>query len=1117
MSTQILHISNFSNWKLTTILLLSFNIVYGQSAYNAVILDKFSSEPISNVNILIVNSTEGYFSDKKGKFSLPYEIAAGADLIFSHLNYEASSKFIPLDYSGIDTIYLSPISHQLENVTITSKNNHLKKIRLLQFRKDLFDFIFGKKNMHKEVDFLNPDDIIFLIENKMLIAQSSKLLNFRNNYLGYDFRCFMEEYSRDNLSLTFAGKGSFKDILASKRKKKKYQKRREELWKVSQQNFLRSVISNNIDPKAYLCSALVPTQILSGYQEVTDFSEFVYPTKIQNVYAIISPAPISIRTNEQISHIIPKEGIILVNKKGIILNKKEVDLRGYWEGLSLTKFLPTDYKPVKNEALEIDSKTKKSIGELRLWARELMNYSNQNGPIDEIIIETDRFYYQSNETVLINAHIFDHRSRRSIDSCLVKIQLVNQDNEVIASKTKLAQNGTCNTSFELSDTLLPAQYGIRAYTGLLRNFSENIYGKTTIAVNMISRPYYSGHQDSVSITFVPEGGKLLSDCDNRMVAFIDDKNGNPIEFNGWLVDNSTGEEIIMNTILPGISTFNLSPSKSSHYEIKQIPENHIASNINLIKPTKGTNLHVFCRNKDNFKISFSSNDDGAKGQIKILDKGRVVHELAVTSMKNAFSISKDFLPNEILNIQLLDEDEHLLSERLIDNRIEATSLLEFKKQYQFFYPNQTYEIDLLQNLNTEFSIDSLEWNVRIVHKEYGQNIEGLDGHPNVSPVSDDTNNLSSTNRIYIRNLELIGNTISSDYKSAYELEINDFSHVDDFSLSIAGVLKNPEPPFNPEVGKVSITSMSSIPYYNEVSTNEEGEFRFEKLPYEPNLNYVIQAGKGVDNEEDLLKGNRYLQIEVKEDSIQPHCNTTFQFKKNLIPNDSLVADQKLRASLSKNVVLDQVVIKDRANRAVRSGLVKDIERMDWIPKESRGQSLVKMLYPSKIIRRSIQNPSQMEIQINSRKDGFVFRPLKIFINGIEEFGTAGFEGLVADRIKYLTLNQTVLSIITTPGSRSRTDVRAEGLGIATYAIPETTDNTDLASINDSTPRQFPKSDNRKTLYWNPQLLLTKSSDNKVIFRSSSLLGEYEIIASTIHPQLGYVTYSSTFEVLEERN
>jgi hypothetical protein len=1092
-------------------------LVASQSVYQAVIVDKDSKKAIDNANILIVNSSEGFYSNREGKISIPITLASGADLIITHVNYEIESKYIGLEFEGVDTIKLTPKVHDLDDVTIKSKKSGLKDKRLKIFRKDLFDFLYGKKNMYKKVDFLNPEDVLFFLEDDQLKAESKELLQFKNNHLGYEIKCLLETYTRSEFDLTFEGKAIYQESETSKRQSKRFQKRREEVWKTSQQNFFRQLIHNELDTKSFNCKALIPNRYEEGYLPVIDFTGFVYPTKINDVFAILSPAPITVESYGRLSHIMPNEGIILINKNGLILNKDEVLILGDWSQQSLTKTLPTNYKPQSARKSPFNIGPKRSISELRSLAKRMKSDSDLSLPIDEVIIETDKTLYQWYDRIYICAHVFDHKTKVPIDNCLIKIELVDEDGVILFSKTKEVENGIAQTSFLLNDSIASSQYGIRAYTNHMQNFSENLYGKTTIAIDQLPTNVQMKTQDTVRIKFASEGGKTLYDLENRVVAYVTDTKGRPISFSGILLDNFTREQFSINTIIPGLAVFNVFTLKESNYILSSKDGNPISSNMSHLFPKSGTNLHVFCRNKKRYKISILSNKDISMSEFRILDRSMVIYK-SDSRLLSTFSISKDYLPNQILSFQLIGENSEIISERIVDNRRSVEPVISFKKQYEFFYNNQVGEIEIEPNLNSDFFVDSLHWSVRIVNEDYEQN-KSIDHNLERDFItSSKLKKLSITNQNYIRNLELIGSSFISQYKLAYEKNINDLEFKQDFEMSISGVLNNPDVPNQSENGRLNITSMSDILYSAEVSTNDEGKFQFNNLPFEPNLNFIIQARSGVNEEDEILDGSRYIEISIDSLNQGPQISKTqFIFRQDLMPNDSLITyKREFFKSLEEGIQLEEVTIKDRVSNSIGTGDVKDLAKMDWISKHASGQNLMQQLYPGKIIRRSIKDPGQMEILINSRKDGFVYQTLIITLNGTLEYSAAMFEFLTADRIKFINLSKNFLSIVTNPGMQSRTEIREQSLGIKTYIIPETIDDTSIDKINDIASRNFAEKDNRQLLYWKPNTQVTRYKNTPIVFRTSDNTGTYTLIASAVHPLLGYISYSLSFEVAENK-
>jgi len=307
------------------------------------------------------------------------------------------------------------------------------------------------------------------------------------------------------------------------------------------------------------------------------------------------------------------------------------------------------------------------------------------------------------------------------------------------------------------------------------------------------------------------------------------------------------------------------------------------------------------RYQDRFIFTISSNRKEDKSQlIRILHKGRMVYEFDLEEGQTSYSVSKDFLPNEVLVVNLYDDENRLLSQRLINNKHEIESFVSFKKKYQFFYADQLSEISIDIDSLSNYFVDSLIWNVRVVHSEYldkGSRSDYLE----VQPAQwDEFDNLSSNNKLYIRNLELIGNAVDRDYLSAYDYDIKDYKYKEDFSFSLSGVLKDPDEPKYTEKGKVSITSMSSNLYYEEVLSNEAGEFRFDKLPYAPNHFMVIQARKNVGKDDDILEGDRYLKIELDTNyTTAERSNTAFHYRQDLIPDTFKTSYHIVEKTLSR--------------------------------------------------------------------------------------------------------------------------------------------------------------------------------------------------------------------------
>jgi hypothetical protein len=120
------------NTYLTLLLCLIFNSVYSQITIEGRVVDAMTKEPITFVNIGIVEYNIGTVSDYNGKFKLEYKSAHDV-IIFSSIGFE-SVKFTVAEVQDLRDISLSPRAYTIETININAQ------------RFDEIDRMFGVKN-----------------------------------------------------------------------------------------------------------------------------------------------------------------------------------------------------------------------------------------------------------------------------------------------------------------------------------------------------------------------------------------------------------------------------------------------------------------------------------------------------------------------------------------------------------------------------------------------------------------------------------------------------------------------------------------------------------------------------------------------------------------------------------------------------------------------------------------------------------------------------------------------------------------------------------------------------------------------------------------------------------
>ena len=135
------NIFNMKNFLLITIFLLFTANFYSQKI---LILDSLSNKPVTFANI--------EFSDNKGTITNEdgiFKVNSNEQFIISHINYETKN---PIDFVLKDTIYLYPISIELDEIVISSFNviDTLHKVRN-RLDKNYITESFNQEGLHRYI------------------------------------------------------------------------------------------------------------------------------------------------------------------------------------------------------------------------------------------------------------------------------------------------------------------------------------------------------------------------------------------------------------------------------------------------------------------------------------------------------------------------------------------------------------------------------------------------------------------------------------------------------------------------------------------------------------------------------------------------------------------------------------------------------------------------------------------------------------------------------------------------------------------------------------------------------------------------------------------------------
>lgn len=1037
---------------------------------HGVILDQKTLNPISDAHILLENTAQQVYTNKDGQYELPNN-TRGKSFIISHISYKLTSRDIPLEANAIDTIYLEQASEILQKVVITESRNDLKKERLKQFKKDLFESETIAESLHKKIELLNPEAIIFEQKGDTLVAYSDQLIRFRNKYLGYDMQLYLQDYMHTDDLAACIGRVFFENInqLVKRYDRPKYEERKKYIWRDSEQAFFQGLLQSDINLNHSYYERGQDGKTV--YMENADkLYERVFKTKYEDIYAFLVPYNLVIKNGDQKSEIGSNTSVILFNDQGVVVNREDYIQKGFWLRKSLTEILPQSYCRSIKAYLNDRFTTKYDLATLRNKSLLIAQKVNSKS-IQQIDLLTDKLIYDNNETLLVQAIVHDYQTGEPINSNeLVYVDLIDENGKLVESLTRKLSDGYITAGIQLKDAA-NGKYCVRAYTDYMKSYGPKSYAYSTIAINLIPRGQAIS-ADTAYASIYPEGNAIVDGSNSRLIFEFTDKHGREIPFEGILRDKSNDKSYVVKTITNGLALADVNITAASDLILESNSQHIVNASINIGDYFKEASIQVLDRNKY-FRINVSSLDVNEAHKLIILHNGNNIHNEEIDINKKSIKIEKSYLPAGNILVALLNNNDEIISHRYIDNTSTENKWLTITPEYEYSYTGQAMKVGILHNIT-----DSLQWNIRVAHEDYL-----LD-----NPI--DKNQ-------FIKHLYLIKRPI--DIIDEYCLLDNIPKCTPNESLALHGYVT--EAGTDTRVKSyVSLNSWSNNFYIEETISDNEGNFSFESIPYMENKSIILQ-GRVFDNDSDNpIKGSRKVDIHIlPKDSLI----TYFEMDSlpHLVKAEDIEVDSTYEETFKNQVVLDEVSVKARTKKQSHNyNNVNLISKVDWIADDISALTLFTNLYPSANLKPSDKNPAEYLIFVRFPVDEFV--PLVIIVNGSVK-PTSTLKALYKGQIFSLSYYKGVLSIITNPGYKTREELETEKQGILVYQFPET---NYLFNYRSHAPSAMNGSglDDRSTLFWQSDFVLRPEEEKDINIITSQKEGNYKLIATSNHPRYGKI-------------
>lgn len=263
--------------------------------------------------------------------------------------------------------------------------------------------------------------------------------------------------------------------------------------------------------------------------------------------------------------------------------------------------------------------TNTPVDDIKDYARNIIDF-NREYPQEKVYLHMDNRCYYIGDTIWFKAYVMNATTLRpTLMSGVLYVELLNEKGIEMEHKKMRLENGMCHGHFVLKEEYRTGYYEIRSYTRYMLNWgnekrtwttaqesvsgkyhSEEIEEQSLIAdgnhclfsrvfpVYMIPEKrgiyvsemeWYPPHpllampeevddeliEDSLRLSFFPEGGELVAGLPSTIAFEVTDQMGGKREISGWIMEDRKKEVVRFYTTGRGRGTFSLCPHPQKTY------------------------------------------------------------------------------------------------------------------------------------------------------------------------------------------------------------------------------------------------------------------------------------------------------------------------------------------------------------------------------------------------------------------------------------------------------------------------------------------------------------------------------------------------------------------------
>ncbi len=779
-------------------------------------------------------------------------------------------------------------------------------------------------------------------------------------------------------------------------------------------------------------------------------------------------------------------------------------------------------------------------------------------PVEKVHLHLDRQWYGLGDTIWFKAYtvVGEHHQLSAVSNVLY-VELIGNTDSVIKRLTLHLDAGTGSGEFALPYTYKPGAYHIRAYTNWMRNShpayffdqrvkvggidpQNNPVGAAGLKKTLPTSGLVQQKSADPDVQFFPEGGYLVTGLRSKVAVKAVDKDGRAASVTGIITDDHGIEVAEFATRHHGMTSFALTPVAGMHYKARIVCADGSSYTLNLpeVKP-EGFTLTLNNSYTDTLYLKTATNDQlfqkdpNAAFYVIGQSAGKVYYTAAGRLQNHVFTsaISKHRFPTGIARFTLFAQNGEPLNERIvfIENADQLKLLLTAEKES--YAPGEKVKITMEAKADTagvaagtfsvavtdetKVPIDEPAETTILTDLLLTSELKGNIAQPNYY----------FTNRTEETNADLDLLMLTQGYRSFEwkKILIGDnpaITYQPETALTLSGTVKMPsgKPVAN---GRVRLSSVKDL-FVADTLTDLNGNFTFNNVDLHDSTKVVINAKKatGGNNVNIYIKEPSYAPVDKTENVPDRSAVLPTPVKDAMQQTYFTGQDRVKRYNASKAINLKQVNIRSKRNdyfNPVYSDNMKLSANLNGPGNANQvllgdkliGCPILSDCLAGKLFGVTFKNGLPYSQRAMSRHLSGA-RPMAVFING-SQTGAANLNNINTDdvysievltSISYLSIYGSnapngALIITLKRGADHSHDAEYNTVdGLITYVFKGYYKARSFYS-----PKYEAKNpgitDDRKTIYWNPDIITDKKGKATFEFYNADSPGTYRVVLEGI--------------------